>query len=139
MLLEIDGATLEDIQEALTLLDDVTVKVVEQKAKPTGPDPRLLKLPKSGSQRQGYLLTVLALGSCTREEAKTAMGLDGLSDCHTRVSELIQGGFLVETGEKRLTRSGDNAAVVTLTEKAKRELRLVPTRWFPGNVRPSGC
>lgn len=121
------------IQEALNLVDGIVVEVVDDRPKP--PDPRLLKLPGAGTQRQAYLLHFAKVGHATREQAKTALGLDGFSDCHTRVSELISGGFLSETGEKEPTRSGDMAAVVAITDKARKQINLAPKAWFPGGVR----
>jgi hypothetical protein len=121
----------EVVREALELLDgEWTLKSTEVRV-----DPRLLELPGSGTQRQGYLLHFLANGPDTREGAKTAMGLDGFSDCHTRVSELITGGWLAETGEEWTTRSGSKAAVVSVTDKARKAINLKPAKWFPGGVR----
>lgn len=134
MLIEVTGCTADEAFEALGLLDGVTAQVVIERD-PNYVEPRLLKLPSTGSQRQGYLLHFVANGPDTREGAKTAMGLDGFSDCHTRVSELIQGGWLAETGEERLTRSNSKAAVVAITDKAKRALNLATNDWFPGGIR----
>jgi hypothetical protein len=96
-------------------------------------DPAWTKLPAPGSQRQAVLLYFAANGPGTREQAKTALGIT--SEGTTRVFELIQGGFLHETGEERLSANGKLAAVVDLTDHARRELRLVPTRWYPGGKR----
>lgn len=136
MLINVTGCTLDEALEALDLLDGVVAEeVVQAVPEERTPPAAWFKLPSTNTQRQGYLLHFVANGPDTREGAKTAMGLDGLSDCHTRVSELLQGGWLVETGDKRVTRSGDHAAVVTITEKTRRAVKLAKRDWFPNNVR----
>ena len=134
MLLEVEGATLDDIREALSLLDGATVKVVEQKVEKT--DPNWCKMPKTDTQRQRVLLKFLEQ-DWTRDELVADTG-ESDSAIDSRVLELEQGGHLVKTGETRVTRFGGEAAVLTLTAITRRELRLVPTKWFPGNVRPKG-
>lgn len=135
MLLRIEGGSLDDVMEALSLLDGLKVEFVDEEPRDTPESWK--RLPKKGSQRQAFLLAYAAAGSTglTREQAKDALSLTDHSDCFTRVSELIEGGFLTPTGQSRRTRSGDLATVVRTTDKAKRELNLASIHWFPEGKR----
>lgn len=140
MLLRIEGQgslALDEVMEALSLLDGLRVELVDES--PRQPLPSWLRLPKKGSQRQAFLLAYAKAGpeGLTREQAKDALGLTDHSDCFTRVSELVEGGFLAPTGEQRRTRAGELASVVATTPKAKTELNLVSMHWFPDSKRVS--
>lgn len=135
MIIQLDSEpALDELREALDLIG-VTFEVVPEEEPQI--DPAWFKLPSPGSQRQAVLLHFFAVKQATREQAKDALGIT--SEGTTRIHELMQGGFLSETGERVLTEHGKTAAVVAPTEKARRELRLVPKAWFPGGVRPAGC
>ena len=132
--LEIDGCTEDQVFEALSLLDgDIEIKLLNR-------EPVILdswsRLPKSGSQRQAYLLHFLREGKSTRERAKIALG-NGASfgGDHTRVTELLRGGLLMETNEKMANNSGEPGTVLVPTETAKRLVKLAPRNWFPNGVR----
>jgi hypothetical protein len=130
MLLQVDGASFEDIQEALSLLDGCTVQVKE--SEPVA-DPAWSKLPAPGSQRQAVLLKFFE-GDWTRDDFRQFTDLsDGSID--PRIYELEQGGLIVKTGVTKITQYGGNASVLTLTEKAKRLVNLAPKAWFPGGIR----
>lgn len=138
MLLRIDGVenhTYEDVMEALSLLDGLKVEVVDESPRETPSS--WLRLPKKDSQRQAFLLAYAQAGSAglTREQAKDALGLTDHSDCFTRVSELVEGGYLAPTGEQRRTRAGELAAVVAITDKAKGEMWRATRHWFPDGKR----
>lgn len=137
MLLRIEGASPDDVMEALSLLDGLKVEPVDEGPRETPESWK--RLPKKGSQRQAFLLAYVRAGSAglTREQAKDVLSLTDHSDCFTRVSELVEGGFLAPTGEARRTRSGDLAAVVATTAKAKSELNLASAHWFPWGKRIS--
>lgn len=134
MLINVTGCTMDDALEALSLLDGVLAEEVVESTEPRMLD-AWLKLPSTGSQRQATLLHFIKEGKSTRDRCKLALGLGSHSDCATRVTELMRGGFLSETGERWETLAGEMAAVLAPTEKARRDVKLAPRKWFPMGVR----
>lgn len=100
-------------------------------------DPKFLKLPSSGSQRQAVLLAILA-GDKTPDEIADELRCAN-SSVDGRVLELRQGGYIKATDQTRPTPWGGRAAVLTATQKARTECRLAPKAWFPGAIRPATC
>jgi hypothetical protein len=74
--------------------------------------------PRSGTQRSRVLLSLAhrVVGGMTREELEEHLGLGGNS-VHPRVLELIEGGWVYETPDRRLTRAGHEAVVLRVTRK----------------------
>lgn len=131
--LNVTGTADQDaILEALSLIDGITVEIVHNEPRF---EPGWEKLPKTGTQRQATLLHFIREGRSTRDRCKLALGLGSHSDCATRVTELIRGGFLRETDETWLTNAGDRAAVVEITDKARKLVKLARRDWFPLGVR----
>lgn len=132
MLLNIIGASLEEISEALGLLDGVSFTVEAEREQTI--DSSWRKLPNGGSQRQSILLTFLTKGDRTRDDFRLDSDLsDGSID--PRIHELEQGGHLVKTGEYRETQYGRRAAVLTVTESTRKAINRAPRVWFPNAQR----
>lgn len=121
------GVTFDALPEACWQTDEQEPQV----------DPKFLKLPSSGSQRQAVLLTILAADKTPDEIADELACANSSVD--GRVLELRQGGFIKATDQTRPTPWGGKAAVLTATQKARTECRLAPKAWFPGAVRPATC
>lgn len=91
------------------------------KVRREGPDTaraaRLAAVPRSGSQRRRVLVFLLSRAErgATDEEIETNCGLGG----HTpRRLELVEGGWAIDSGERRLTTHGSKATVWVATEKS---------------------
>lgn len=134
MLINVTGCTADEAMEALGLLDGVVAFEV-MPATPEVPK-SFFELPKAGSSRQKYLLHFIREGRSTRERARQACG-DGSTygGQEARVIELVRGGWLAETDEEEVTASGRKTGVLVASEKAKRAVKLAPTKWFPASVR----
>lgn len=79
------------------------------------------------------VLDLYATGNHTRDEVVVALGESRYSTFTARVSDLCDAGCLIETGERRKTRRGRNADVLTLAPGAKLEWFV---DWLRGD-RPS--
>jgi hypothetical protein len=81
--------------------------------------------PKSGSDRERVLQTVLATWYSehgrTDEELQDILGMDPSTERPRRV-ELVEGGWLEDSGKRRPTRSGRQAIVWQVTDDARNSL-----------------
>ena len=77
--------------------------------------------PRTGTQRRKVLVAI-AYKPRTDEELQADLAMSGNTERPRRV-ELVEGGWIEDSGERRKTRAGDDAIVWSLTEKARAELR----------------
>jgi hypothetical protein len=77
--------------------------------------------PKQGSQRW-WILAALAFAPSTREELEGRTGLPANS-IRPRVRELIDGGWVVVTQERRKTKAGNESEVLRVADGAKDRVR----------------
>lgn len=82
---------------------------------------------RAGSQRHSVLLAFALGGDLTAEDAGRLSGLDQKPGCcyWKRVSELLAGGFLEETGEQRKSRAGENQRVLRIFACGKDEIARI--------------
>lgn len=73
--------------------------------------------PKQGSQRERVLLSLLERPA-TRDELVIRLRLRG-NTIRPRVKELIDGGWVRETGITHKTATGSDAAVLDVTDRAR--------------------
>jgi hypothetical protein len=80
--------------------------------------------PRSGTQRHRILCRVVAAGArgMTRDEITNVLGMSQ-SSTHPRVLELIEGEWLKETDDVRLTQTGAEAHVLVATLKGVEAVR----------------
>ena len=71
--------------------------------------------PASGTQRRAVLLFITDLGGATDEEIQLGLGMNPSTQRPRRV-ELVEGGWIEDSGERRKTRSGRSAVVWTLKQ-----------------------
>lgn len=81
----------------------------------------VLAFPRQQNQRRRLLEAVRTLGGATYEEAANATGIAGVS-ASTRLTELLDGGWLQRTADTRPTSNGGDASVLVLTAEAVRQL-----------------
>lgn len=81
--------------------------------------------PNSGTQRERVLnyFRIAGRDGATDEEACEDLGLS-FNSLRPRRQELVEGGWLVATKERRLTEAGNPAIVWRLSKKARKHFRL---------------
>lgn len=91
-------------------------------ARATSRKAALAHYPKSGSARLAVLLAYVEVypEGMTHEELSEKMGNPATSTYRARASELDQGGWLIDSGKKRKTRSGEDSVVWVLSDYGAR-------------------
>lgn len=74
--------------------------------------------PRSGSQRGRILALIASVGPMTSDEAEHRLRLPHQS-CSARFNELMNGGWIVDTNEKAMTRTGSEAILWDLSDLAR--------------------
>ncbi len=121
--LRADAAS-EDGEDQLRLSESVPAPTINPKSRST--DPRTSKAaalankPRAGSQRARLLEAIVGRDptGMTAEQASRATSIR-LNSASTRMSELMRGGWIQESGETRRTSTGERAIVYVATEKAR--------------------
>jgi hypothetical protein len=81
-----------------------------------------LQLYRSGTARQRVLDEIFVSGSEGRTDEEISLKLDmRLYTAAPRRNELLNDGWVMEAGHKRLTSTGSSAVVWVMTDKGRRE------------------
>lgn len=114
--------TIADVRNTLKL-DDLSIAGENYNVKGVTDTSRaaaLANLPRSGTQREA-VLDCLAESAQTDEEVSRKLKMVK-SSAGTRRGELVEGGWVEDTGLRRKTRLGNMAIVWGITQKARESL-----------------
>jgi hypothetical protein len=78
----------------------------------------LLVTPRSGTQRDRVLQSIVTSGGLTDEEMQVRLSMSGDTQRPRRI-ELVEGGWVHDGGQRRRTASGERAIVWELTEAGR--------------------
>lgn len=83
---------------------------------------------RAGSQRWALLMQYLTYGPLTNEQAGDLAGLSEKKGCcyWKRCSELLEHGYIEDTGEERRSQAGEMQRVCRLTAKGRSLFPAVP-------------
>jgi hypothetical protein len=125
-----DGYVLNDEEHAalwrqdepLPAPGDNRVGVHHVHGRPTEVAAATLQLYRSGTARQRVLDEIFVSGSEGRTDEEISLKLDmRLYTAAPRRNELLNDGWVMEAGHKRLTSTGSSAVVWVMTDKGRRE------------------
>lgn len=102
--------------------DANTVGIMPRDPHETTADAAFAVMPRTGTQRMAVLHAIASADSgLTDEEARTALGLRYSSECARR-QELVKGGWVEDSGQRRSTTTGQDAIVWVLTPEGRSKL-----------------
>ena len=111
----------EQEHERLMTPDDNRIGKAQQRGQSiTSKDAALAAMPRTGTQRHRVLIA-LCRRSSLDEELQDSLGMNPSTERPRRV-ELVEGGWVQDSGLRRQTRSGQSAVVWELTPRGRAQL-----------------
>ena len=113
----------EESAEVLSVPDEDHIGKFRRDARETSRKAALAVKPRTGTQRRRVLDIIAKYGTLTDEEIQNKLSINSNAERPRRL-ELVEGGWLEDSGHKQWTSSGHEAILWRLTEKAHKELGI---------------